>query len=62
MGLTVTLAVPSLTTRFEELRHKTTQLQDSMVSELSRHIDVIIKAKEHTANSLKGLRAFAESQ
>jgi kinetochore protein NDC80 len=47
--------------RYGELRHKTTQLQDAMIQELTRHIDVIIKAKEHTANSLKGLRSFAES-
>ena len=53
--------VSSLTHRFDELRHKTSQLADSMVKEISRHIDVIIKAKEHTANCLKGLRTFAET-
>ncbi len=52
---------PSVDFRYGELRHRTTQLQDAMVQELSKHIDVIIKAKEHTANSLKGLRTFAES-
>ena len=51
----------SLTHRFDELRHKTSQLADSMVKEIGRHIDVIIKAKEHTANCLKGLRTFAET-
>ena len=48
--------------QYEELRHKTAQLQDAMTAEIGRHIDIIIKAKEHTANSLKGLRAFAEAQ
>ena len=48
--------------RFTELRHKTALLQDAMVTQLMSHIDVVIKAKEHTANSLKGVRSFAEAQ
>lgn len=52
---------PVVDYRYGELRHRTTQLQDALIQELSKHIDVIIKAKEHTSNSLKGLRTFAES-
>ena len=48
--------------RLKELRHKTALLQDVVVSQLSAHIDVVIKAKEHAANSLKGVRTFAEAQ
>lgn len=48
--------------RFKELRHKTALLQDSVLKQLTSHIDVIIKAKEHTANSLRGVRSFAEAR
>ncbi|KAK4688919.1 kinetochore protein NDC80, partial [Tremellales sp. Uapishka_1] len=47
---------------FQELQHQTASLQDTLVTQLMGHIDVIIKAKEHTANSLKGVRTFAEVQ
>lgn len=47
---------------FKELRHKTALFQDSVVAEVGEHIDAIIKAKEHTANSLKSIRALAETQ
>ncbi|RSH90239.1 kinetochore-associated Ndc80 complex subunit ndc80 [Saitozyma podzolica] len=47
---------------FKELRHKTALLQDSVLKQLTSHIDVIIKAKEHTANSLRGVRSFAEAR
>jgi kinetochore protein NDC80 len=48
--------------RLKELRHKTALLQDAVVAQLSAQIDVVIKAKEHAANSLKGVRTFAEAQ
>ncbi|WWD22032.1 hypothetical protein CI109_106520 [Kwoniella shandongensis] len=47
---------------FKELRHKTALLQDSMVTQVGSHIDVIIKAKEHAANSLRSIRSLAETQ
>lgn len=46
--------------RFEELRHRTQALQEGIVTQIMSQIDVVIKAKEHTANSLKGMRSFAE--
>jgi kinetochore protein NDC80 len=48
--------------RLQELRHKTKEVQQSVVSQLMSHVDILIKAKEHTANSLKGVRNFAETQ
>ncbi|ODO03107.1 hypothetical protein I350_05952 [Cryptococcus amylolentus CBS 6273] len=47
---------------YQELRHKTALLQDTVVALIGEHIDVIIKAKEHAANSLKSIRALAETQ
>ncbi|WVQ85202.1 hypothetical protein IAT38_007367 [Cryptococcus sp. DSM 104549] len=47
---------------FKELRHKTALLQDSVVAQVGGHIDVIIKAKEHAADSLRSIRALAETQ
>ncbi|KAK8846723.1 hypothetical protein IAR55_005810 [Kwoniella newhampshirensis] len=47
---------------FKELRHKTALLQDSVVTEVGSHIDVIIKAKEHATNSLRSIRTLAETQ
>ncbi|WVQ68950.1 uncharacterized protein L199_007159 [Kwoniella botswanensis] len=47
---------------YTELRHKATILQDSLVAQIGSHIDVIIKAKEHSANSLRSIKALAETQ
>ncbi|KAL1408413.1 kinetochore-associated Ndc80 complex subunit ndc80 [Vanrija albida] len=47
---------------FKELRHRTQQQQEHVIQQLMSHIDVIIKAKDHTANSLSGVRSFAEAQ
>ncbi|RXK42235.1 hypothetical protein M231_00593 [Tremella mesenterica] len=47
---------------FDQLREKTALLQDTMITQISSHIDIIWKAKDHTANSLKSVRTFAEAQ
>ncbi|ORY22449.1 HEC/Ndc80p family-domain-containing protein [Naematelia encephala] len=60
--LTTQSQLESTKIAFKELRHKTALLQDAVVAQLTSHIDVIIKAKEHAANSLRSIRAFAEAQ
>ncbi|WRT65052.1 uncharacterized protein IL334_001994 [Kwoniella shivajii] len=47
---------------FKELGHKTALLQDSLLAQIGSHIDVIIKAKEHAANSHRSIKALAETQ
>ncbi|WVW78773.1 hypothetical protein I302_100735 [Kwoniella bestiolae CBS 10118] len=47
---------------FTELRHKAAILQDSLLAQVGSHIDVIIKAKEHAANSLRSIKSLAETQ
>ncbi|WVO16742.1 hypothetical protein L204_104426 [Cryptococcus depauperatus] len=47
---------------FKELRHKTSLLQDYVVAQIGEHIDAVIKTKEHAANSLRSIRALAETQ
>ena len=46
--------------RFNELRHKTSLLQESMTSQLLKHIEIVANTRQHTADSLKALRLFAE--
>jgi kinetochore protein NDC80 len=48
--------------RFKELRHKTLLLQDTVVTQMVAHIDVVIQAKDHTSKALKGVRTYAETQ
>ncbi|WVR04399.1 hypothetical protein IAU60_001401 [Kwoniella sp. DSM 27419] len=47
---------------FKELQHKTSMLHDCLIAHVGGHIDAIIKAKEHAANSLRGIRSLAETQ
>ncbi|KAK6904037.1 hypothetical protein I203_107551 [Kwoniella mangroviensis CBS 8507] len=47
---------------YTELRHKATILHDSLVAQIGSHIDMIIKAKEHSANSLRSIKTLAETQ
>nr|XP_019008791.1 uncharacterized protein I206_06475 [Kwoniella pini CBS 10737]OCF47572.1 hypothetical protein I206_06475 [Kwoniella pini CBS 10737] len=47
---------------YKELRHRTAILQDTLVSHIGIHIDAIIRAKEHTNNSLRSIRLIAEAQ
>lgn len=54
--------VQVLTGRYQELRHKTTLLQESVTKQMIRHMDIIIKAKGHTESSLKSVRTCAEAQ
>ncbi|WWD07977.1 hypothetical protein V865_006087 [Kwoniella europaea PYCC6329] len=44
------------------LRHKAAILQNSPVAQIGSHIDVIIKAKEDSENSLRSIKALAETQ
>lgn len=48
--------------RFKELRHKTQLLQEGILKELMSHMDCIVKAQEHTADSLGAVRSFAEGR
>lgn len=45
----------------KELKHKAYQLQERIVSEMTSHMDAILKAKNHVTNSLKGVRQYAET-
>lgn len=45
-----------------ELKHKTALLQDNVVYQMTDHMDMIVKAKNHVANTLKGVRQLAETQ
>ncbi|WVF70099.1 hypothetical protein IAT40_004887 [Kwoniella sp. CBS 6097] len=47
---------------FKELRHKSALLKDAMTAQVGEHIDMIIKAKQHAAGSLRSIRALAEAQ
>ncbi|KAL7424361.1 kinetochore-associated Ndc80 complex subunit ndc80 [Cryptotrichosporon argae] len=60
--LTVQTTLEHRKIEFEELRHKTANLADAVVKQLMEHADTIIKAKDHTLNSLKSVRTFAEAQ
>ncbi|ORX34350.1 HEC/Ndc80p family-domain-containing protein [Kockovaella imperatae] len=46
--------------RFNELRHKTSLLQENVTAQLLKHIEIIANTRQHTADSLKSLRLFAE--
>jgi kinetochore protein NDC80 len=43
------------------LRHKTGLLQDYLTKEIHSHMDVIVKAKQHASDTLKGIKEFAEA-
>nr|XP_018265782.1 STE/STE20/PAKA protein kinase [Kwoniella dejecticola CBS 10117]OBR87940.1 STE/STE20/PAKA protein kinase [Kwoniella dejecticola CBS 10117] len=45
-----------------EVRHKAAILQDTLLAQMGSHIDVIIKTKEHAANSLRSIKTLAETQ
>ncbi|WWD07983.1 hypothetical protein V865_006093 [Kwoniella europaea PYCC6329] len=47
---------------YKELQHRTAILQDLLVSQISNHIDMIIKAKEHANDSLRSIKSLAETQ
>jgi hypothetical protein len=47
--------------RFGELQHKTGVLQDYLRQEMPAHLDIIVKAKTYTGETLKGIREYAES-
>ncbi|WWC87195.1 uncharacterized protein L201_002081 [Kwoniella dendrophila CBS 6074] len=62
-GVSVTKSqLESTKIAFQELQHKTAILHESIQAQIVNQIDVIIKAKQHAANSLKSIKALAELQ
>jgi hypothetical protein len=59
---TFELGLRVLTARYAEIQHKTATLQETIQAEILRHMDIIIRAKTHTEQALKAIRACAETQ